>query len=280
MHSHPPFYINVPFSMLTEAYYQNILIGQRLNPEIYFEAETLDTFTLTDFQKISDLIGQNGLEVTFHGPFMDLSPGSPDAKIREATRYRLRQIVDLVPVFKPKTIVFHAGYVEHEYSWMKEHWIKHSLDTWRSVATLLEPSGTRVMLENVFEFYPEDMAVLFENLADYGVGFCLDIGHQTVFSRSPLQTWLEVLGKYIGQLHLHDNRGKEDDHLAMGNGTIDFKPLIRFLKEKRSFPKSVIESNSDITKKTENFPVITLEPFGEQELKPSIEFLRDVIFGD
>jgi sugar phosphate isomerase/epimerase len=37
------------------------------------------------------------------------------------------------------------------------------------------------------------------------------------------------MGK-LANLHLHDNDGKGDQHLAIGEGTLDFKVLLPFLR--------------------------------------------------
>ena len=38
------------------------------------------------------------------------------------------------------------------------------------------------------------------------------------------------LRPYIVELHLHDNRGSFDDHIAVGDGTFDFEKLFFLLK--------------------------------------------------
>ena len=83
---------------------------------------------------------------------------------------------------------------------------------------------------------PEEIRVLFEQLSSRRVGLCLDCGHLTVFGGAPLAEWLASLGGFIGQLHLHDNLGKKDDHLPMGRGRIDFSRLFAYLKAERTQP--------------------------------------------
>jgi sugar phosphate isomerase/epimerase len=115
------------------------------------------------------------------------------------------------------------------------------------------------MLENVYEHSPDDIRILFEKLGNQGVRFCLDTGHQAVFSHVPLETWVESLGTYLGQLHLHDNFGKQDEHRALGQGSIDIKMLLNQLIAIRREP-----------------PIITLEPHKEEDLWPSFEYLEKI----
>jgi sugar phosphate isomerase/epimerase len=115
------------------------------------------------------------------------------------------------------------------------------------------------MLENVYESGPEELQPLFENLKSHSVGFCLDTGHQAAFGQAPLSEWLDILGRHLGQVHLHDNHGLRDDHLALGQGTIDFQYLFKRLKNLNDTP-----------------PVITLEPHTEEALDPSLAHLKAI----
>lgn len=248
--------VNIPFTMLYESYLDRF-IEHRLNPEIGFDAEALDRYSLSDFGRIAKTLHNAGLSITLHGPFVDLSPGSPDPKISRVTRSRFEQVLRLVPLFRPKTVVFHIGYDKKRYYFIRDIWIEKSLEMWSWFAERVQNEGASLMLENVYEHGPDDVRVLFETLGRQRVGFCLDTGHQAVFSRVSLDAWVDSLEPFIGQLHLHDNSGNQDDHLALGMGTIDFQGLFRRLNPIRDNP-----------------PFITLEPHTEEDLWPSLEYLE------
>jgi len=250
--------INIPFTMLKEGYLDRF-IQQRLNPEIGFDATALDRFSVSDFSVIADRFHKAGLTITLHAPFVDLSPGSTDPHIRMVTRRRFKQILELVTIFRPKTVVCHAGYDDKRYWYFKDFWVKNSVEMWSWLGQGLRAEGSLLMLENVYEHGPNDIRILFERLENQGIGFCLDTGHQAVFGHVSLETWVDSLGPYIGQLHLHDNSGEKDDHLAMGMGTVDFQALFKQLGAMRKDP-----------------PVITLEPHREEDFRPSIEFLEKI----
>lgn len=248
-------HISVPFNLLA-----NLLLDRfvsfGLNPEIGLSGDVLGMH-IEQFERIALELEDGGLTVTLHGPFVDLSPGSSDSLIRKMTMARFEQLLSLIPTFKPKTVVCHAGYDWKRYEYFREEWIENSLKTWSWLGKRVKEAGSRLMLENVYEDGPEDIRVLFENLAEHEAGFCLDIGHQTVFGSAGLEEWLESLGQYIGQVHLHDNHGLRDEHLGLGMGTIDFHPLFDYLKNRK-----------------EPFPVITLEPHTENGVRPSLAFLE------
>jgi len=248
--------VHVPFTMLYESY-REVFFEHRLNPEITLDAGALERFSFTDFQDMAKQLHSRSLTVTFHAPFMDLSPGSIDPAISALTRHRFEQMLELVPVFKPKTVVCHTGYDGKRYRAWRGQWIENSLEMWAWLAEQIQNEGGRLMLENVFEHGPDEMQILFENLVDRDVGFCLDTGHQAAFSSTSLETWIESLDPFLGQLHLHDNFGDRDDHLALGRGNIDFQHFFNHLKTLREDP-----------------PVITLEPHREEDLWLSIAYLE------
>ena len=85
--------------------------------------------------------------------------------------------------------------------------------------------------------------------------FCFDVGHLTAFAKCSWQVWLPVLAEWLGQLHLHDNMGDRDDHLAVGAGSFNFPELFAYLK------------SCDLT------PIVTLEPHREKDLWKSLKAL-------
>ena len=247
--------VNIPFTMLYETYLTKF-IEFDLNPEIGLDADALDRFSVSDFSSIAQEFQKNSSTVTLHGPFIDLSAGSPDPAVREVTRQRLEQFLAVVPLFKPLAVVCHAGYEARKYESFKEFWLEHSFATWSWMADRLAECGSQLMLENVFECNPADLDALFRRLKPQRVGFCLDTGHATAFGKSDTQTWLTSLGPYLGQVHLHDNMGQRDDHLALGEGIISFSNVLIYLKKRKKNP-----------------PIITLEPHEEKYLWTSLEYL-------
>ena len=92
-----------------------------------------------------------------------------------------------------------------------------------------------------------------------GAGFCLDVGHANAMGTVPIIYWLDVLGPYLAAMHLHDNHGERDEHLAVGRGGIDYAGLFDYMVEHEIKPRAV-----------------TLEPHQEGDLWPSIVSLAEV----
>lgn len=248
--------VSIPYGILKEGFLETA-IERGINPEVSFDSEALDSLDLRVLGSMVDSLRGRGLTVTLHSPFMDMAPGSPDPLVRSVVRRRLEQMLDAARIARPISVVCHAAYEERRYRHMKEAWLDNSLPLWRWFASSLAECGSRLALENVFEGYPEELKDLFSALSQEKVGFCLDVGHQSAFSFAPLERWLDVLGPFIAHLHLHDNMGRSDDHLAIGKGKIDFSILFSWLKT--SCPTR---------------PVVTLEPHVREDLDISLAALE------
>jgi len=250
--------VNIPFTMLYDSYL-DLFIEQKLNPEIGIDAVALKRFSLSDFSNIAELFHKHSRTITLHAPFDDMSPGSQDPAVRGVTRKRFEQMLQLVPLFRPKTVVCHASYDRKRYSYYRDLWIENSLEMFSWLGACVSDEGGQLMLENVYEHSPDDIRILFERLEAYNVGFCLDTGHQAAFSRTSLAEWMDALEPYLEQLHLHDNFCEDDDHIGLGQGKIDFVTFFEHIKTIKKEP-----------------PIITLEPHKEEYFQPSVEYLEKV----
>lgn len=75
--------------------------------------------------------------------------------------------------------------------------------------------------------HPDEFAWLLKHV-DGSVRVCLDTGH-TALGRS-WHRFLEVADGRLAHVHASDNRGKNDDHLPPGEGSIDWADISRTLQ--------------------------------------------------
>ena len=59
---------------------------------------------------------------------------------------------------------------------------------------------------------------------------CLDTGHANVLGTTPGEA-VRLLGSYLEAMHVHDNNGKTDQHLHIGEGLIDWRDFSKALRE-------------------------------------------------
>ncbi len=246
--------VNLPWPMLLKNLPGILAMG--LQPEIYFSGDSLDNLPRQEIRKAARQLEQKNIPVTFHAPFMDLSPGAVDEKIRTVTAFRFHQLLDLVPSFHPRAIVFHPGYDRWRFDGDVDLWMTQSLLTWKPLVERAETLAVRLALENVFEENPSILQKLLRAVSSPFLGYCLDAGHGHIFSEVSLNEWIEALGSYLIEIHLHDNHRQADEHLPLGRGHIDFDGIFACLKAKQLQP------------------IYTLEPHQEEHLEPSLKALE------
>jgi sugar phosphate isomerase/epimerase len=234
----------IPFRLLKESYL-SLVLKNRFNPEIGIDGEVLETCSRKEFAEISAILRQEGLSMTLHGPFYDLVPGGMDKKILQASRDRLKEAFDLIPVFEPLSMVCHTGYDRKRYYEAQDAWLETALETWAPLVDSLRGTATTLMLENVYERTPRMLRRLLKGLNREKLGFCFDAGHMSAFSETGMEEWLKVLGPFLKQLHLHDNDGHWDDHWAIGQGTVDFEILFKYVEENPSKPIITLEAHKE-----------------------------------
>jgi sugar phosphate isomerase/epimerase len=68
--------------------------------------------------------------------------------------------------------------------------------------------------------------------------------------------WLKTLGKYLVEVHLHDNHREADEHLPVGEGEFDFNQFFALVSEQKLSP------------------IYTLEPHEEEHLRRGLEAVK------
>jgi sugar phosphate isomerase/epimerase len=244
-------HVNVPYKLLLEQL--EFILERGLNPEIYFNGEALDTYREDDVRTIHNSLVKRGLKTTIHAPFMDLSPGGVDSKIKKATLERFDQTIEVGSLFAPGLIIFHPGYNKWFFDNNVDLWLENSLVTWKEILGKAEHLKIPLAVENIFEEEPSGLYKLISKLNSPYFNFCFDTGHFNLFSNVSMEAWLISLGSFLKEVHLHDNKKQADDHLPLGDGEIDFPLFFQLLKK------------YGVT------PIYTIEPHKVEDLERSLE---------
>lgn len=158
-----------------------------------------------------------------HGAFGDLCPGSFDPLVREITQKRVLQSLEVAGELNINDVIFHHGYVPN--TSYPEGWIRRSAEFWKGILQRT-PERTRLHLENHLEDTPETIKRLVDVVNSPRLRICFDIGHAHAFSKTSVTEWVETLRSRISYLHIHDNNGKKDEHLAIGDGCIPIRKVL------------------------------------------------------
>ena len=235
-------HVHVPYADFDK--YSSFLRENRLSVELYIGSHVIDGITDADLEDLKRAMDWEHT-LSIHSPFMDLSPGAVDSKIAAATLERYMQVMDIAAVLRPEVVVFHAGYESWKYGGDVSLWLGQSLKTWRRVMERASALGVKVAIENIVDAGPAHLKLLAREMAHPLFGLCLDVGHREIFSPLPIKDWVDGMHPYIFELHLHDNAGVNDDHLAIGQGKIDFGSLFARLRELAAEPVYTIEAHSE-----------------------------------
>lgn len=78
---------------------------------------------------------------------------------------------------------------------------------------------------------PEQILDFVNEFNDENLKICLDTGHVSVYKNLSVAESVRKLSGRIKVLHIHDNRGEYDEHLAPYKGIIDWEEFSEALKE-------------------------------------------------
>ncbi|MBU7016188.1 MAG: sugar phosphate isomerase/epimerase [Theionarchaea archaeon] len=173
--------------------------------------------------------------VSFHAPFSDLNIGSLNKAILKESLNQITETIERAPRYNVKAICIHPGH----YSPLGMHFREavHDLQvaSLKYLAKKAEENGVFLGVENMPHFpilcarTYEEIERIIKEVDSPRVGFTFDVGHAHV---SGNLTGFLQLKDFIEVVHLHDNYGDQDAHLALGDGTIPLE-VIKNLHDKR-----------------------------------------------
>jgi len=250
----------VPFPMLRDADTVRALRDAGVGPEIYFPGDVLDALAPAEAERAAEGLREAGIRsLTFHAPFRDVWPGAQDEEARRLSVRRVSQAIALAPAFRPEGVVVHGGYFGWLFDFRPDEWLESAKRSFGELAESAEKAGTRLFVENVFDENPEHLLRLREAVGSPRLLFCLDAGHAALFSQVPVHRWAEAFGRGIGLMHVHDNRGTRDDHLPVGEGTINFRGVLL----------AAVDAGAR--------PILTVEPHRREHFARSVSGLRAIL---
>lgn len=227
----------------------NIEESLRLSKEYNANFEYNDfflPFVLDDEEKKKEIIDfyksldRDRSEDTMHGAFLDVTLHSTDDRIREVSELRVRQSMEIAKELGIRGVVFHTNMIANfkDAVYMKK-WVDTNAAFYKTL--LQEYPGIYVFMENMFDFDPDMLLALAKEMENEPYfGICLDYAHATI-SKVEAKKWFEVLKPYIKHMHINDNDLKNDLHMALGTGKINYKELKELLESGEIEPSILVE---------------------------------------
>lgn len=156
---------------------------------------------------------------------------APDLRVdSEEGLSQISKAIEYASVFKPRTITIHPILAPGANTPEK---LETKVQAMIALAESAAAFGSRIACENTSEV-PADMRVALD--AHPALMLTLDIGHSELLSeKNKSLDFIEAWPERIGHVHIHDNVGgnthHEDLHLPLGEGRINFAPIMKALKE-------------------------------------------------
>ena len=176
-----------------------------------------------------------------HSPGMAYVGQEP---MEEAKLELTRRAFEFCSILGTEHLVVHPRmFPDGIYGQNRERIMEYNLRFYDSLLPYARQYKVTIGLENMFSWDPErrrncpttfsdveEMLECIDRLGDDHVAVCFDTGHYNVLGKDPAQA-VRILGNRLELLHVHDNFGNGDHHLAPGYGNINWKDFMQALKD-------------------------------------------------
>ena len=173
---------------------------------------------------------------SFHAPFaphIDIS--SADAAQRDASIAEITKAAKAAAIFGAHYFVLHPGPEHPAPAPLAEQLpqMQHVIESINEIAARCRDLGVICALENKLPHLlfgnTSDILWILDAVNGAEIGACLDTGHAAL-SRD-LRKLVQKLAGRLKIVHAHDNSGNNDNHLAPGDGKIDWAQLMQDLRQ-------------------------------------------------
>lgn len=176
-----------------------------------------------EYRKLKETLG---LYYLCHGP----REGDPN-DVRALESEFFPKILRLLPLMHQLDMVVLTLHLWLDRRYIKEEVLSFKVDLLRRIVEEASKIGIVVCIENLSE-EAQDMARALNDIPD--LMMTLDLGHaELLCEKNRSMGFIERFPGRIQHIHLHDNRGgdspKDDLHLPLGKGVIDFKSVFEAL---------------------------------------------------
>lgn len=185
-------------------------------------------------QKILAALDRHGMRLVCHLPTF-VSTADLTTRLREASVRETLEALEVAASLQPLKVVLHPSMIVGLSVLVIHQAREYAMKSLSVIADKAEALGIDLCLENLFPqshslVEPEDFIEVFERFPY--LKMTLDTGHANIGDRGGRRAldFLRRFGDRIGHVHASDNFGKEDNHLPIGVGMIDFPKIMKALR--------------------------------------------------
>ena len=214
--------------------------------EIDFNFPHDDNFGV-EMEFLKKLGREQNIKYTTHAQYLNGSLNDFNKEVRKATLKELFKNIDLTADLGARVMTLHPAL--EPYGFELEERVNLEIKAYQELADYALQKDIEIGLENEAQtcFWFPDRACKFKLLEQAvktvdrpNFGFTLDFGHANMSGEDYIAA-IKKLNKKILHLHAHDNLGKSennitkfnrpDPHLAPGQGTVDWKNIVKALQK-------------------------------------------------
>lgn len=205
--------------------------GLGLELMVFAYPDILDGDWRVTLAKYKRLIQTVPGDITLHGPFMDMTGGSPDPRINAVCVARYSQAIRIAAELGAKRVVLHANFIGSLHNtFYRRGWHERNVEFWAPIADFGQANGVVVAIENMWEFDPTIIADLLREIDHPYLRTCLDVGHAHLFTDSEytFDDWLETMAPWMDEVHMNNNNGIIDEHYGLDweQGVLNYRTLL------------------------------------------------------
>ncbi len=186
-------------------------------------------------REIRESLTRYNLGLVCHLPTF-LSTADLTDRIRQASIDETLDALEFAAEMEPLKVVLHPSYMTGLGAFLPELARAHGMESLEILVEKAHALGLRLCLENMFPrtqwlINPEEFVDILAKFST--ANLLLDIGHAHIEDPSGKKClrFIEMFHGRIGHLHVSDHFGKEDQHLPIGAGIIDFSRIVGALKK-------------------------------------------------
>ncbi len=189
---------------------------------------------LADKKSIQKALQAHGLGLLCHLPTF-VTTADLTENLRRASIDEMHQSLRVAVELGAEKVILHPSMAFGMGAFVVPTIKGYAFDFLAEMVDAAKTLGIGICLENMFPrnmlgVTPEDFSEIFA--AFPGLRLTLDTGHANIGDEKGLrlQSLVQQFGTRIGHLHFSDNNGRQDEHLAIGQGSINFDQLVRDLR--------------------------------------------------
>ncbi len=175
---------------------------------------------INEDNELIDIINSYDLKYTVHSPFIDINIASLNPAMADFSVNEINRSIDLACMIDSDIVVVHPGTLGFHGRGREDLIYGISEDHLKIIGDYAKDNGVDACIENlpnIIDFMYMDVNVLHASLEKLDLPMTLDIGHAHTMGFTPDEIYFDR----VKHIHVHDNNGDDDTHLALGDGTFD-----------------------------------------------------------